>query len=200
MNRKLMASICLLVAVLAQVVNAAPTVSVAPVGVNLSGNHVWSFQITPDFILDPTGPVLIVELALAVDHTDLLDVDVNTLPFDTDFPALNPFTNTTTDGLWLDLPGDRAFASFGSIVFTNPGPVEFLVVETAGSGLTTMRYGVAASGHASNGARITQSTGFTTSQEFVGYTGSVTVPEPATWTACFIASGAFALAWRRWRA
>jgi len=56
--------------------------------------------------------------------------------------------------------------------------VDLFHIETAGLGLTTLRYGVAASGHPSHGARIAQTVDGV-SQNFDGHTGSITVPEPA---------------------
>jgi hypothetical protein len=158
----------------AHIAHAAPSISVAPIGFSIEGNRVWNFQIVPDPDLGP----LAVELAFAIDHTDLVGVDVNTSVWDTENPGNNPFTGTETTGLWVDLIGDRTFGAFGSIVLTEPGPVELFHIETAGSGLTTLRWGVAASGHPSRGARIAQEVDGV-AQNFDGHTGSITVPEPA---------------------
>jgi hypothetical protein len=146
--------------------------------VNLSGNHTWKFQVTPDFALAPMGTPLAVELAFAVDHSDLLGVTVNAPIWDTALLGNNPFTGTMTSGLWLDLIGDRTFGAFGSIDIMTSGPVDLFYVETAGAGFTTLRYGVAASGHPSHGARISQITGPFTAENFDGYTGAVSIPEP----------------------
>jgi hypothetical protein len=164
---------------------AAPILTVTPTGANASGNREWLVEVTPDASLfhDPPddnpdrglGGSIAVELAFAIDHTDLLGVDVNTAAWENETPGNNPFTGTVTEGLWLDLIGDRTFGAFGSIFFTSDDPMRLFTIETAGEGLTTLRSGVAASGHPVNGARIAQA-----GMNFDGYTGSVTVPEPAS--------------------
>jgi hypothetical protein len=117
-----------------------------------------------------------VELAFAVDDADLLGVDVNTVAWDMANPGNNPLTGTVTDGLWLDLIGDRTFGAFGSIVFSSIDPVELFTIRTSADFPQTIRYGSAASGSPTLGARIAQH-----GTNFDGYTGSVTaVPEPAS--------------------
>ena len=170
---------------LACTTDAAPILSVTPSGLNAGGNREWLVEVTPDASLfhDPPGDnpdrglggSIAVELAFAIDHTDLLGVDVNTVAWENETVGNNPFTGTVTDGLWLDLIGDRTFGAFGSIFFTSDDPMRLFTIETAGAGLSAIRYGVAASGHPVNGTRIAQ---FGTN--FDGYTGSVTVPEPAS--------------------
>ena len=161
-------------ALVASVADAAPSISVTPLGPTPGGNRLWNFQIVPDPDLGP----LAVELAFAIDETDLVDVDVNTAVWDTANPGNNPFTGTVTDGLWVDLIGDRTFGAFGSFDITTPGTLDLFLIETAGLGLTTLRYGVAASGHPSHGARIAQIVDGV-AQNFDGHTGTITVPEPA---------------------
>lgn len=179
MSLRSLLSGCLVAACLPQLCHADPTVVVTPIGPTPGGNRLWNFQVVPDFTLAPGGTPLAVELAFAIDHTELVDVLVNTAVWDHANPGDNPFTGTVTDGLWVDLIGDRTFGAFGSIDLTTPGPVDLFLIETEGLGLTTLRYGVAASGHPSHGARISQLVG-STAQNFDGHTGVVTIPEPAS--------------------
>ena len=115
-----------------------------------------------------------VELAFAIDDAELIGVDVQSSVWDTANPGNNPFTGTVTDGLWVDLIGDRTFGAFGSIVLNSAAPVDLFLFETSGLASTTIRYGMAASGSATLGARIAQG-----GINFDNYTGSTTVPEPA---------------------
>lgn len=157
---------------------SAPILTVAPLGLNASNNRDWAVDITPDPNLLPSS--LAVELAFAVDQSELLDVDVNTAVWDTETIGFNPFTNDLTEGLWLDLIGDRTFGAFGSIVLASADPVRLFTIETQGSGLTTIRYGMAASG-SNLGSIIAQG-----EEQFEDYTGSVTVPEPATFALAIV--------------
>jgi hypothetical protein len=167
-----LACIALLCALTAHEAQAAPVLSVTPLGLNGSSNRDWAVDIAPDPAFLPGS--MAVELAFAIDDTELLGVDVNTLAWDHENPGSNPFTGTVTDGLWLDLIGDRTFGAFGSVVFNAPGPVRLFTIETLGGGDTTIRYGTAASGDANKGNIIAQF------GEIFRYSGSATVPEPAT--------------------
>jgi hypothetical protein len=120
---------------------------------------------------------LAVELAFAIDDSDLIGVDVQSAIWDTANPGNNPFTGTVTNGLWVDLIGDRTFGAFGSVVLNSADPVDLFLFETTGLGPTTIRYGMAATGQGPGyGAIIAQA-----GQQWEDYTGSVTaVPEPAT--------------------
>ncbi len=176
MTGKYLAVLVLCCAIFAQAAQAAPVLSVTPTGDNGMGNRAWLVEVTPDPALVAGGSgSMAVELAFAVDDTDLLGVDVNTAAWDHENPGNNPFTGTVTDGLWLDLIADQTFGAFGSIDFATADPVELFTIETAGLGLATVRYGTAASGDPALGARIAQG-----AQNFDGYTGSVTVPEPTS--------------------
>lgn len=190
MSVKSLACIALLCALIAQSSQAAPTLSVFPLGLNGSNNREWAVDVTPDSALLPGS--MAVELAFAVDSTELLGVDVNTVIWDTANPGNNPFTGTVTNGLWLDLIGDRTFGAFGSIVLTTPGPQRLFTIETLGSGLTSVRYGEAASGVPTKGDIIAQG-----GQNFVNYTGTVSVPEPTS--AVLLALAALVFAARRKR-
>jgi len=169
-NLLIAASLCALVAHASQ---AAPILTVAPLGLNGSNNREWAVNIAPDVV--PGS--LAAELAFAIDGANLLDVVVgNAAIWDTPLPANNPFTGTPTEGIYIDLVNDRSFSAYGSAIVTSTVPTQFLKITTAGAGLTTIRYGTAASGSATLGARIARG-GMT----FNGYTGSVTaVPEPAS--------------------
>ncbi|MEX2093711.1 MAG: hypothetical protein WD971_13590 [Pirellulales bacterium] len=173
MSVKRMACFALLCALVAHTSQAAPILSVSPLGLNGSNNREWAVDITPDPGLLPGS--MAVELAFAIDQTELLGVDVNTLAWDTENPGNNPFTGTVTDGLWLDLIGDRTFGAFGSVIFAAPGPVRLFTIETLGGGATIVRYGEAASGIPTKGDIIAQG-----GQSFTNYTGSVGVPEPTS--------------------
>lgn len=195
------ASIALAAALVAHSAFAAPTLTVVPIGFN-GANRLWAADVAPDpalFAFSPghgtTGGSVAAELAFSIVGTDLISATVNT----NDWPFANrgthPFVNLVNhEGLWVDLVGDRIFASFGTAFMTSPGPRRLLTIETLGNGPSTMLYGTAASGHARNGARISQA-----SQNFDGYTGSVTVPEPSTIAFIILGIGTFVGTLRRRR-
>jgi hypothetical protein len=200
MRCNIMVSTLVLLSFVAQLSHSAPSVVVTPLGSTPSGNRLWNFQVVPDFLLaPPSGTPLAVELAFAIDHTDLVDVDVNVAVWDNANPGNNPFTNTVTNGLWVDLIGDRTFGAFGSINITEPGPVDLFLIETDDFGLTTLRYGVAASGDPVRGARIAQLdiTSPFFSRNFDGHTGTVTVPEPTCLIMSAVGVAAVAVTSRR---
>lgn len=190
MSVKKLACIALLCALVAQSSQAAPILSVSPLGLNGSNNREWAVDVTPDASLLPGS--MAVELAFAIDSTQLLGVDVNTAIWDTETPGNNPFTGTVTDGLWLDLIGDRTFGAFGSLVITTPGPQRLFTIETQGAGMTSVRYGEAASGVPTKGDIIAQG-----GQNFINYTGTVSVPEPTS--IALLAVAGLAMAVRRKR-
>ena len=111
------ACIALLCALAAQSSHAAPILSVTPDGLS-GGNRQWLVEVAPDANLFSNNPPngvggsMALELAFAIDDAELLSVDVNTAAFDFENPGLNPFTGTVTEGLWLDLIGDRTFGAF----------------------------------------------------------------------------------------
>jgi hypothetical protein len=189
MSRNLLACLALCCALVAQVSFAAPILTVSP-GPLSGGNRPWYVDITPDAGLLPGS--MAVELAFAVDVAELLDVDVNTAAWDLENPGNNPFTGTVTDGLWLDLIGDRTFGAFGSVVFNTPGPVRLFTIETSAELDAAIRFGTAASGSATLGARIAQG-----GQNFDGYTGTAVVPEPATALLAVVCAAAIGLVRRR---
>jgi hypothetical protein len=177
--------------------HADPVLSVTPSGINAAGNRTWLVTVAPDASLfedrpddvpdlGPGSPMA-VELAFAIDHTDLVDITANTVDWDFANPGHNPFTGTVTDGLWVDMIGDRTFGAFGSRIFYSGDPVELFRITTQGSGLSGIRWGEAASGHPTKGTIIAQLGGtFTTPPgqvewiEFSGLTGALAVPEPAS--------------------
>ena len=67
------------------------------------------------------------------------------------------------------------FASLGSEVFITDDRVELIRIESLGSGLQTVAYGVDATGSVGSGDIIAQA-----GQQFTGYRGTVTIPEPAS--------------------
>jgi hypothetical protein len=192
-----MACFALLCALVAHSSLAAPILSVTPHGLD-GGNRQWRVEVAPDASLFSNNPPngfggsMAVELAFAIDDAELMGVDVNTAAWDFETPGNNPFTGTVTDGLWLDLIGDRTFGAFGSIYFNSGDPVRLFTIETSTDVPASIRYGVAASGHPVNGARIAQA-----GQNFDGYTGVATVPEPATAMMAALAAIAIAPPLRR---
>jgi hypothetical protein len=184
------ACIALLCAVAAHSSQAAPILTVTPGGLN-AGNREWFVHIALDTTLPIGGQSsMATELAFSVDDpVDLLNVEVGDAAiWDTPNPGNNPFTNTETDGIYISLIDDNSFAAYGSAIVTSNAPTHFLTITTAGAGLTTLRYGMAASGDPVLGARIAQGVAFG-AENFDGYTGIVTiVPEPATATTALLAA------------
>jgi hypothetical protein len=185
-------------AFVAQVTFAAPILTVKP-GPLSAGNRLWTVDVTPDASLFSNNPPngvggsIAVELAFAVDVAELNSIDVNTVAWDSENPGNNPFTGTVTDGLWLDTIGDRAFGAFGSIYFTSANPVRLFTINTSAELDAAVRYGTAASGSASLGARIAQG-----GLNFDGYTGTAAVvPEPATMLLAMVCAAAIGLVRRR---
>ena len=119
------------------------------------------------------GGSLAVELAFEISGSDLLSASVDD-PNDwpTNNPGNNPFTGTVTLGVVTDMAADTLFASLLSDFFTSGAAVEVLVIETMGSGPTTVSWG----GHTVLpglpneyiGSRIAQA-----GMNFDGYQGSV---------------------------
>jgi hypothetical protein len=203
--------------------SANPELFVTYEGVN-GANQRWSVAVAPDpdFFSDTTsgfGSSLAVELAFAVDGSSIVNgsVSVNQSDWPADNPGNNPFTNSVTFGTSLGAGLDTAFTAYGSNVFLSGAPVKLFDFQTLGTDLTTIRYGVAASGDPVKGSIIAQSGqnfpaglaaqatlaiqdlggaaagGLSEIHVFSGYTGSVnSVPEPATLVSICIAAG---IAW-----
>jgi hypothetical protein len=173
---------------------ADPLLLVTPRGVDATGNRNWLVEIKPEPALFQDRPhdvpdmglgsPMAVELAFAIDFTDLLSISANTVDWDFANPGHNPFTGTITDGLWVDMIGDRTFGAFGSRIFYSGDPVELFKIQTQGSGLARIRWGQAASGHPTHGSIIAQlggtfqtPPGELTLFEF-NVSGALAVPEP----------------------
>ncbi len=203
--------------------SANPELFVTYEGVN-GDNNQWSVAVAPDpdFFSDTTsgfGSSLAVELAFAVDGSSIVNgsVSVNQSDWPADNPGNNPFLNSVTFGAWLSGPLDgdvnELFTSFGSNVFLSGAPVKLFDFQTVGNDLTTVRYGVAASGDPVKGSIIAQSGqnfpaglaatatlaiqdlggaaagGLAEIHVFSGYTGSVnSVPEPAAFLLVLVAT------------
>lgn len=189
MSRNLLACLALCCAFVAQVSFAAPILTVTP-GPLSGGNRPWYVDVTPEPSFLPGS--MAVELAFAIDNAQLSGVNVNSVVWDAENPGNNPFTDTVTNGLWLDLIGDRTFGAFGSVIFDTPGPKRLFTINTSAELNATVRYGTAASGSATLGARIAQF-----GQNFNGYTGTAVVPEPATLLLATVCAAAIGLVRRR---
>jgi len=211
MKRSWLAAAVTLAALWPAVAQADPELFVTYDGLNPSGNNQWQVAVAPDptFFSNTTsgfGSSLAVELAFAVTGSTIQSIQVNNVDWDVATPGNNPFTNTVTFGTRISPENDKAFTSYGSRVFLSGDPVELFTMVTLGSVVTTIDYGVAASGDGIKGATIAQSgqnftTGLTLSELaalsgstsgagggsggpgtmfFYGFTGSITAPEPAT--------------------
>ena len=118
------------------------------------------------------GGSLDVELAFEITGSDLLSASVDPNDWPNNNPGNNPFMGTVTLGVDIDLAADTLFAALGSEFFTSAAAVEVLVIETMGSGPTTVSWG----GHTLLpglpneyiGSRIAQA-----GLNFDGYQGSV---------------------------
>jgi hypothetical protein len=206
---------------------ADPELFVTYEGVSLGGNNQWLVAVAPDpdFFIETTsgfGSSLAVELAFAVEGSTIVDIVENLSDWPADNPGNNPFTNSVTFGTYISPAATQAFTAYGSNVFLSGVPVPLFSMETLGSDLTTVHYGVAASGHPTKGSIIAQAgqnfdvgaasgalnllaTDFAGGagggieiREFTGYTGSVSsVPEPATAVLVAIAAIAPAVLRRR---
>jgi hypothetical protein len=178
MKITILATIAIVSVLVASNAIAAPILTVEELGPTPSNDRLWIAQVAPDpsfFTGTPPGGSMAVELAFAIDGAELIGVEENEAFWDAPNPGNNPFTGTVTEGLWVDLIGERTFGAFGSVRLTSADPVDLFLFETTGLGPTTIRYGVAASGDDELGARIAQG-----GINFDGYTGAVTViPEPA---------------------
>lgn len=197
MKFKILAVIAVACGMLVSNAHADPVLSVTPRGLDAFGNRTWVVEITPDASLfqdrpddvpdlGPGSPMA-VELAFAIDYTDLVDIRANTVDWDFANPGHNPFTGTITHGLWVDMTGDRTFGAYGSRIFYSGDPVELFRIQTLGSGLARIRWGKEAAGHDEYGSIIAQlggtfqtPPGESTWFEFSGLTGAMVVPEPAS--------------------
>ncbi|QDV75518.1 PEP-CTERM sorting domain-containing protein [Botrimarina mediterranea] len=100
-----------------------------------NNNGSVTLQVTPDAALLPGS--LGAETALTVQGVgvDFIGVSIaDPAVWDFANPGSNPFTGTTTDGLYLNLPLNQIFASYGSAVLNSPAPTDFLTINYTGAG------------------------------------------------------------------
>lgn len=162
---------------------AQPFLTVTPSGLNPSGNRLWIADVFPDpdlFANNPPngfGGSVALEIAFQVVGSDIVSIVKNATNFEYDNSGNNPFSGTITHGIQFTPPGSgNVFTALGSTYFTAPGPHEIFTLETQGSALTTVSWGVAVTGQAGNGTIIAQA-----AQIYDGQTGvAVAVPEPAS--------------------
>jgi hypothetical protein len=177
----------LLGALFAPAAHAAPIFSVTPGGLS-GGNRQWNVTISPDASLfggSPPGGSIAVEMAFSISPGSLLSIVKNATNFPSDIPGTAIAGYPTGPG--VQMSGNKAVAFLGSDFFTTATPKQFVTIATAGSGLTTLNWLGAYSGK----GRIAQA-----GQNFDLYSGSVSVPEPASCvlaTLGLIAAGAIGL-------
>lgn len=197
---KRMACFALLCALVAHTSQAAPILSVYPIGIS-GGNRDWFVDIIPDPALfvnsgpmgvppNTIGGSLAVEIGFSIDAP----VSLVTAMIDNVFlwPAENfgnspfPFGEAPADGLTIQ--GNQLFIAQGSDFLTATTSTHFLKIQTAGSGPTTIHWLGAYGGN----GRIAQG-----GLNFDLYVGSASVPEPASCALMAIAFTAIMAAGRR---
>ncbi|MEM7313624.1 MAG: PEP-CTERM sorting domain-containing protein [Planctomycetota bacterium] len=152
---------------------ADPVLTVSDLGLNASLNREWLIQITPDANLftntvNGVGGSVAVELGLEVTGSDLLTATVNAANFPFETAGNDPFTSGVSIGTNLSLANDTLFAAYGSDFFTTGDPVDFMTLETAGSGTTTVSWG----GHEFDFGGIPESyIGSRLAQELINFDG-----------------------------
>ena len=159
------------------VVFAQPMLSVTDNGVNANSNREWLISIAPDPALftstaNGTGSSMATELAFEVTGSTFLSASTNSSDWPFDNPGNDPFTSGVSFGTIVN--STTVFAALGSEFLTVPQAYETLVIETQGTGETTVSWG----GHTllpgtSNtyvGSRIAQS-----GTNFDEYQGSLTL-------------------------
>ncbi|MEN0110766.1 MAG: PEP-CTERM sorting domain-containing protein [Planctomycetota bacterium] len=139
----------------------ASSVAVATPSLQFVANNDSSVTLQID--IDDAGSVateIAVEFFVAPD-IELTSATIVDPVFDTPNPGNNPFTFSTTNGIWLGLP-DQLFVSYGSSVLS-PGVYDFLKIGYVGEGTITATGNVAQLG-----------------LNNPGLTASIFVPEPST--------------------
>jgi hypothetical protein len=135
LEERLMKKIILLCVAVFATASASP-VGAAPMLSFLDNNNgSVTLQITPDAALLPGS--LGAETALSVQGIgiDFTGVSIaNPAVWDTANPGSNPFTGSVTDGLYLNLPLNQIFASYGSAVLNSAAPTNFLTINYTGAG------------------------------------------------------------------
>ena len=200
MTVKLLACITLLCALAARPSQAAPTLSVYPIGLN-GGNREWYVDVVPDPSLfvnsgpsgippNTLGGSLAVEIGFSIDApvslvSAMID-DISLWPAENFGESPFPFGEFPADGLTVQ--GNQLFVAQGSTFLTPTSSNHFLKITTAGSGPTTIQWLGAYGGK----GRIAQDAG-----SFDLYIGSATVPEPACGVLVLVAMIATVTAGRR---
>jgi hypothetical protein len=194
-------------ALCANSLKAAPILSVVAGGIQ-GNNYVWDIGIAPDFLLNPAGTPLAVELGFRLTGSPLASVtNINPSQWDTPNPGQvifgwetltdldpGPGVNLKPVGLQSNTVTSEVFAAYGSEDFTTPGVKPFLRItakgpNNGGSATSTIQW----LGSYVMQGRIAQSTGPISAQNFDIYSGILTqVPEPMS--ASLFAIGAFAVA------
>jgi hypothetical protein len=195
-----LACAALLGTLLAQASQAAPTLSVYPIGIS-GGNRDWYVDIIPDpTLFVDSGPMgvppntiggsLAVEIGFSIDApVSLVTAMIDNLAL---WPAENfgespfPFGEAPADGLTIQ--GNQLFIAQGSDFLTAASSPHFLKIKTAGTGPTTIQWLGAYNGK----GRIAQA-----GTDFDLYVGSATVPEPASCALMAFALTTIATAGRR---
>jgi hypothetical protein len=161
--------------------SAAPSLTISNLGANLSGNLEWLVEVAPDPARFTStdlglGGSLAVELALEVNGSSLVGATVNHTDWPFAISGNNPFTNTVTSGINLDLTNETLFASLLSDFFIAATAVEVLTIETSGISCTTLSWGghtvLGGTADEYEGSLIAQS-----GQNFTAYRGSLTEPD-----------------------
>jgi hypothetical protein len=176
---------------------SGPTMSVTPSGI-VGGNRQWLVNITPDAALFSNNPPngvggsLAAELGFTIGPGTLLGVVKNATNWPFDNPGNSPF-GPPINGVQFGevMSGNNSFTALGSNYFTTSAPESFVTITTAGTGLTTVSWLGAYSGK----GRIAQG-----GVNFDVFSGSVSVPEPASASLAILGLTATFLFARRRRA
>lgn len=200
MTVKSLSCLALLCALGAQSSQGAPILSVYPIGLN-GGNREWFVDITPDPALfvnsgpmgmppNTDGGSLAVEIGFSIDApVSLVTAMIDNMSL---WPAENfgnspfPFGEAPADGLTIQ--GNQLFIAQGSEFLTATSSPHFLKIVTAGVGPTTIQWLGAYGGN----GRIAQA-----GTNFDLYSGSASVPEPASCALVFVVGLIAALATNR---
>lgn len=159
---------------------AAPSLTISNIGPNLSGNLEWRVEVSPDAALFTNtelglGGSVSAELAFEVVGSDLLGATVNNVDW-TDVSGENPFTNSVTAGTNVNLVDDTLYTSLLSNFLVAGTAVEVMVIETSGTGCTTLAWG----GHTlldETPDEYESSLLAQAGQNYTGYQGSLTEPD-----------------------
>ncbi len=121
---------------------ADPSLVVSDLGLNGNTNREWLIEIAPDpTLFGPGGGSVSVELAFEITGTALVGATANDTAWPFQIPGNDPFTGGISAGLQVNLAADNVFASLGSDLFVTGDAVTTLIIETFGSGPTTLSWG-----------------------------------------------------------